>query len=148
MIDVTRKLIRGRKTKVKDGVDRWVLFKYERLPNFCYQCGLLDHDLNECPKSKEDARNVVMAELQYGAWMRGEPMKRSGWEPHLTKKTGGDDTRGKMPGDDLRIPMVQSLRSSAIGSGKVKSRVQLLVECSGENTTKGSENGVSDEREL
>ena len=147
-IDVIRRLIRGRKTKVEDGVDRWVLFKYERLPNFCYRCGLLDHDLKECPKSKGDARNVVMAELQYGAWMRREPVKRSGWEPHLTKKTGGDDTRGKMPGGDLRIPMVQSPRSSAIGSGKVKSGVQLLGECSGENTTKGSENGVSDEREL
>ena len=104
--------------------------------------------MKECPKSKGDARNVVMAELQYGAWMRREPVKRSGWEPHLTKKTGGDDTRGKMPGGDLWIPMVQSPRSSAIGSGKVKSGVQLLGECSGENTTKGSENGVSDEREL
>ena len=101
-------------------MDRWVLFKYERLPNFCYQCGLLDHDLKECPKSKGDDRNIVMAELQYGAWMRGDLVKRSDWEPHLTKKSGGDDTRGKTNGGDVRIPMVQSPRSSTIGSGKVK----------------------------
>ena len=147
-IDVTRRLIRGRKAKVEDGVDRWVLFKYERLPNFCYQCGMLDHDLKECPKSKGDDRNIVMAELQYGAWMRGDPVKRLGWEPHLTKKSGGDDTRGKTNGGNVRIPMVQSPRSSAIGSGKVKLGVQFLGERTGENTTKVSEIGVSDKREL
>ena len=147
-IDVTRRLIRGRKAKVEDGVDRWVLFKYERLPNFCYQCGLLDHDLKECPKGKGDDRNIVMAQLQYGAWMRGDLVKRSGWEPHLTKKSGGDDTRGKTNGGDVRIPMVHSPRSSVIGSGKVKSGVQFLGERTGENTTKVSEMGVSDEREL
>ena len=80
--------------------------------------------------------------------MRGDPVKRSGWEPHLTKKTGGDDTRGKTIGGDLRISMVQSPRSSTVGSGKVKSGVQFLGERSGENTTKASEKGVSDEREL
>ena len=69
-------------------------------------------------------------------------------EPHLTKKTGGDDNRGKTNGGDLRIPMVHSPRSLAIGSGKVKSGVQFLGERTGENTTKASENGVSDEREL
>ena len=129
-------------------MDRWVLFKYERLPNFYYRCGLLDHDLQECPISKGEDRNVVMAELQYGAWMRGDLVKRLGWEPHLTKKTGGDDTRGKANGGDFRILMVQSSRSSVTGSGKVKSGVQFLGERIGENTTKASENGVSDERDL
>ena len=75
-------------------------------------------------------------------------MKRSGWEPHHTKKNGGDDTRGKMPGGDLRIPMVQTSRSSAMGLEKVKLGVQLLGECSEENKTKGSENGQSVEGEL
>lgn len=27
---------------------RWVAFKYERLLNFCYKCGLLSYDLKEC----------------------------------------------------------------------------------------------------
>ena len=148
MIDVTRKLIRGRKTKVEDGVDRWVLFKYERLPNFCYCCGLLEHDLKECPKSKGEARNAVMVDLQHGAWMRGDLVKRSGWKPHHTKKNGGDDTRAKMPGGDLRIQMVQMSRSSGMGPEKVKSGVQLLGECSKENKTKGSENGESVKEEL
>ncbi|KAK7835026.1 hypothetical protein CFP56_023912 [Quercus suber] len=48
-IDIARKLIRGRKIKGEDGADWWVLFKYERLPNFCYRCGLLELDLKDCP---------------------------------------------------------------------------------------------------
>lgn len=47
-IDIARKLIQGRKIKVKDEVHRWVLFKYERLSNFCYSYGLLEHDLKDC----------------------------------------------------------------------------------------------------
>ena len=43
-IDVTRKLIRGRKINIEKEEARWVQFKYERLPNFCYRCGLLEHD--------------------------------------------------------------------------------------------------------
>ena len=148
MIDVTRRLIQGRKTKVEDRVDWWVLFKYERLPNFCYHCGLLEHDLKECPKSKGEARNAVMVDLQHGAWMRGDLVKRSGWKPHHTKKNGGDDTRAKMPGGDLRIQMVQMSRSSGMGPEKVKSGVQLLGECSKENKTKGLENGESVKEEL
>ena len=59
-----------------------------------------------------------MVDLQYGAWMRGDSVKRSGWEPHHTKENEGGDTRGKMPGGDLRIPMVQTLRSTVMGPEK------------------------------
>ena len=38
----------GRKINMEDGEARWVHFKYERLPNFCYRCGLLEHDLKDC----------------------------------------------------------------------------------------------------
>ena len=43
-IDVTRKLIRGRKINIEKEEARWVHFKYECLPNLCYRCGLLEHD--------------------------------------------------------------------------------------------------------
>ena len=141
MIDVTRKLIRGRKIKVKDGVDWWVLFKYERLLNFYYRCGLLEHDLKEFPKSKGEDRNGVTVDLQYGAWMRGDPVKRLGWEPHYTKKNEGGDTQGKMPGSDVRILMVQTSRSITMGPEKGTSVVPLLGESSEENTTRVSESG-------
>ena len=35
-LDVTKRLVRGKKITVEEGDSRWVNFKYERLPNFCY----------------------------------------------------------------------------------------------------------------
>ena len=147
-IDVTRRLIRGRKLKIEDGEDRWVLFKYERLPNFCYKCGMLDHDLKDCPNSKGECRNGGLTELQYGAWMRGDPVKRSVWESHLTKKNGGEGFRGKSIADEHRIMTVHSPRCSMAGSEKGMSELQCGRERTGENTPKGSEMGVCDEKNL
>ncbi|XP_030936731.1 uncharacterized protein At4g02000-like [Quercus lobata] len=88
-IDVSRKLIRGRKINVDEGVAWWVLFKYERLPNFCYRCGLLENDLKDCTQKEELDKTGKMGELQYSAWMRDEPVRRSGWEQHYAKKDEG-----------------------------------------------------------
>ncbi|XP_030936068.1 uncharacterized protein LOC115961187 [Quercus lobata] len=140
-IDVTKKLIRGRKTKVEEGVDRWVLFKYERLPNFCYRCGLLEHDLKECPQNRGVDDEGKTEELQYGAWMRGDPVKKSGWESHFIKKNDGGDIWGKRTGSGDRSPMVQTPRSKAGGSEKEASGVQILGESSEEMSTKKSERG-------
>ncbi|XP_065628224.1 uncharacterized protein At4g02000-like [Quercus suber] len=41
--DATKKLVRGKRVSIEGGESRWVFFKYERLPNFCYRCGKLDH---------------------------------------------------------------------------------------------------------
>ena len=30
--------------------ETWVSFKYEKLTNFCYWCGMVSHDEKECKK--------------------------------------------------------------------------------------------------
>nr|POF04385.1 uncharacterized protein CFP56_64546 [Quercus suber] len=56
-IDVTKRLVRGKKITIEGGESKWVIFKYERLPNFCYRCGLLNHALKECTEgSREESR--------------------------------------------------------------------------------------------
>ena len=37
-------------------------------------------------QKEEIEKNNEMGELQYGAWMRGETVRRLGWEPTYTKK--------------------------------------------------------------
>ena len=69
---------------------RWVHFKYERLPNFCYRCGLLEHDLKECPESIGIDKVEGRDDLQYGAWLRGELVRRSGGEYSFANKEGGN----------------------------------------------------------
>jgi len=75
-LSVTKKLVQGKKITVEGGESRWVNFKYERLPNFCYQCGLLSHALKDCPDQGKCINQSENEGLQYGAWLRGEIMRR------------------------------------------------------------------------
>ena len=132
-IDVSCKLIRGKKINIDEGVARWVLFKYECLPNFCYRCGLLEHDLKDCTQKKETDKTSEMGELQCGAWMRGEPVRKSGWDPYYVKKNGGVGVRGRIPEDDYRSSKAQTPRYETVGTDKRKTVVQTL----GDETLEG-----------
>ena len=35
-VDATKKLVKGKKVTIEGGEAKWVFFKYEWLPNFCY----------------------------------------------------------------------------------------------------------------
>ena len=80
-IDLKKRLVQGKRITIKGGESRWVNFKYERLPNFCYRCGMLSHVLKDCPKF---SKNVQLVDdcLQYGVWLRGEPIRMSLKDPY------------------------------------------------------------------
>ena len=73
-IDVTKRLIRGKLITIEGSESRWVQFKPERLPNFCYWCGLLSHALRDCPLPLVIDQQGE-EHFQYGAWMRGDPTR-------------------------------------------------------------------------
>lgn len=106
-IDCSKKLVRGKKVTIEGGESRWVQFKYERLPNFCYRCGLLNHALRDCPEPSDLDGQSEEEQLQYGAWLRGEPGRRGVVETGdqssgLTKakKATGGETEKKMGTSD------------------------------------------------
>jgi hypothetical protein len=47
MMDVTKPLARGRMLHLK-GQSVWIEFKYERLPRFCFHCGVIRHGSGGC----------------------------------------------------------------------------------------------------
>ncbi|KAK7824330.1 hypothetical protein CFP56_034553 [Quercus suber] len=82
-IDATKRLVRGKRVTIEEGKNR-----YEWLPNFCYSCGMLSHGIKECLEGPANALQNA-GKLQYGAWMRGEPMRRGNKENHSPNMDGG-----------------------------------------------------------
>lgn len=68
-VDLTKPLIRG--VNIRFEADRrWVMFKYEQLPQFCVYCGLIGHGEKICERKIKDAKNEKLSEGQYGEWLK------------------------------------------------------------------------------
>ena len=56
--------------RLGDSDSRWVEFKFESLPVFCYLCGRLDHDEKECLDWLCSVESINAKDKQYGPWLR------------------------------------------------------------------------------
>ena len=72
-IDVSKPLCRGRKVALDDSNERWIAFKYEKLPNFCYWCGLISHDGKDCDLWLARKETGHAEPTEYGPWLRAMP---------------------------------------------------------------------------
>ena len=120
----------GRRS-VEGGEGRWVQFKYERLPNFCYRCGLLSHALKDCQESRGNNSVGEKEELQYGAWLRGKIFRRYSQDSSkrgMEKEAGNSfgesgDEIGRRPG-----PIVARGSSKVAGTDDVLN-LEVLEPC-------------------
>ena len=104
---------------------RKIAFSYP-IRNFCYRCGLLEHDLKDCTQKKEIDKTGNMGEFQYGAWMKGEPVRKSGWDPYYAKRNEGVGVQGRIPEDDYRSSKAQMPTYELVGTDNRKLVVQSL----------------------
>uniref|UniRef100_A0A7N2KQY5 Zinc knuckle CX2CX4HX4C domain-containing protein n=1 Tax=Quercus lobata TaxID=97700 RepID=A0A7N2KQY5_QUELO len=72
-MDISQPLIRGSLVRMGGLESRWVEFKYECLPVFCYLCGRLHHDVKECIEWIRRAVLIKVEDKQYGPWLRATP---------------------------------------------------------------------------
>ena len=109
--------MRGKRVSIEGRESQWVNFKYKRLPNFCYSCGLLSHGLKDCQNSS----TIVLqnnGELQYGAWLRGEPVRRGNRDLLKPGMEGGVERRGGI-GARLKMEKTYPAESKVVGSTHV-----------------------------
>ena len=72
-VDVSKPLCRGRKVILDDKEEVWVAFKYEKLPNFCYWCGMVCHDDKDCDIWLSSKGLLPLESQEFRAWMRATP---------------------------------------------------------------------------
>ena len=79
LLDLAKPLSRGRKMKLEEK-SSWIAFQYEKLPKFCFQCGVICHGPGGCTK-RSDLRNQSDP-TQYGPWLRAPSPTRRGDRNH------------------------------------------------------------------
>lgn len=81
VVNINLPLSRGRFLSV-EGRQIWLPFKYERLPLFCFQCGVIKHGKQGCTWMSGSSQDPAEGESQFGPWLRTN-----------TPKLGGDPQR-------------------------------------------------------
>jgi hypothetical protein len=78
VLDLSKPLPRGRTIRVRD-TPVWVPFKYEKIPKFCFKCGVVRHGDRGCVVSGGRKTSGGWSENEYGPWLRiPSPNRRQG----------------------------------------------------------------------
>lgn len=85
--DISQPLLRGTIVKM-EGSTKWVSFKYERCPDFCYNYGIVGHSERNCKRLVLIDRGHL--ENQYGTWMRAGNGRSSPQKEPLAKRGTSD----------------------------------------------------------
>uniref|UniRef100_A0A803QJP0 Zinc knuckle CX2CX4HX4C domain-containing protein n=1 Tax=Cannabis sativa TaxID=3483 RepID=A0A803QJP0_CANSA len=85
ILDISKPLLRGKMVKLQDSQDEfWLEFRYERLPEFCFECGTIGHPFESCHTFLEQIYNGVEPLLEYGPSMIGSPLPESNYDRYRT----------------------------------------------------------------
>ena len=70
IVDISKPLCRVPTISMNNGRHAMFEVKYERLPTFCYKCGIIGHIERDCLLDEEDEGTE---DKQWGSWLRASP---------------------------------------------------------------------------
>ncbi|KAM6574325.1 hypothetical protein CsatA_022652 [Cannabis sativa] len=90
-IDTTKPLLRGRMITLQQAREKfWVEFRYERLPEYCMECGRLGHPFDKCVTYLEKIDNGIEPDLEYRPTMKGSSLPLSNYDRYRTDFSKGN----------------------------------------------------------
>ncbi|KAL0409479.1 UNVERIFIED_CONTAM: hypothetical protein Sradi_1882300 [Sesamum radiatum] len=150
LLDVRQPLKRIMRLRSSTGETQQIWLLYERLPNFCYICGVLGHIAKSCPKQYEEGYIDPGENTQYGSWMRA-PTPRPSFRGTIGISNGAMEGSGRgyggpsMRGAAIFDPsptLTPMMRSVGETCGIENQSVPRLTE-KHNNTHTGMQHGVS-----
>ncbi|KAL5862997.1 hypothetical protein ACOSQ3_000511 [Xanthoceras sorbifolium] len=73
VIDITKPLNRYLRVGLSEGdPDTVLLLRYERLTEYCFQCGVVGHVVRECQIANDIGGSSLAPDYKFGVWMRAE----------------------------------------------------------------------------
>lgn len=98
-----------------DGVESIILLRYERLPNHCFKCGMVDHNTNECLSLEQCLVFNGVESLQFGIWLRAStPFSRYKNRDRVVASTGKKQVDPSMSGDGWRKQQDQNFYANDV----------------------------------
>uniref|UniRef100_A0A803QIB5 Zinc knuckle CX2CX4HX4C domain-containing protein n=1 Tax=Cannabis sativa TaxID=3483 RepID=A0A803QIB5_CANSA len=90
-LDISKPLLRGRMITLMQAKEEfWVEFRYERLPEYCMECGRLGHPFDKCLIYLEKLDNGEEPDLEYRPTLKGSPLPVSSYDRYRTDFSKGN----------------------------------------------------------
>lgn len=71
-MDISQPILRGTSARFNEK-SRWIHFRYDRIPDFCYNCGIIGHGDKVC--FNRNSKETTDQGQQYGEWLRVKSSK-------------------------------------------------------------------------
>lgn len=108
-----------------DDSPTWIPFKYERLLNFCFKCGIIKHALSGCEKRIRLNDIHDPASDQYGAWLWASSAKIL-WKSQAQKSHSRSSSFEKHKSYDEEETLANNARGEDLEN--FESRNQFIIE--------------------
>ncbi|KAL5780526.1 hypothetical protein ACOSQ2_011263 [Xanthoceras sorbifolium] len=126
-VDVLRPLKRGLRIRLEDSEEeQTLLLRYEKMPEFCFECGLIGHSFRECPSKNPQKDATDLIKHKYGTWIRASSPTKERFSHH---GKNSNNIRKSTPGGKERQESQDPLKDSggiATNNGEIAMQLPLV----------------------
>ncbi|KAL5783297.1 hypothetical protein ACOSP7_008326 [Xanthoceras sorbifolium] len=116
VIDVSKPLSRYLRMCLSEGdPDTVLLLRYERLTEYCFQCGVVGHVVRECQLAHDSSGSSSVPEFKFGTWMRAESPPKARY-PQTVNDGSSEIFKQKQGSVVLCSPGLEALEKSGVSN--------------------------------
>ncbi|GMY31888.1 hypothetical protein FCV25MIE_27130 [Fagus crenata] len=111
--------------------DLWIGIKYEKIPDFCFNCGFIGHNFKECSITPKMIPNPFGKSFQaFGPWVQADNDE----QPIGVYAKNSNETQGFQSPERVReiIPIAQESPAATSSDAPMLSKTNLIATCSQE----------------